>query len=84
MFALTLRQARLDGRIQGLEIRSNLPGGELMHLKGYCVDHGLLRTGSANFSRSGETRQDNDLVALRGANICAGFEAKFDREWARN
>ena len=37
-----------------------------MHLKGYCVDHRLLRTGSANFSRSGETRQDNDLVALRG------------------
>jgi hypothetical protein len=26
----------------------------------------LLRTGSANFSRSGETRQDNDLVALKG------------------
>ena len=39
------------------------------------------RTGSANFSRSGETRQDNDLVALRGASICAGFDAKFDRAW---
>jgi phosphatidylserine/phosphatidylglycerophosphate/cardiolipin synthase-like enzyme len=57
------------------------PGGELMHLKGYCVDHRLLRTGSANFSRSGETRQDNDLVALRGASVCAGFEVKFDRAW---
>jgi phosphatidylserine/phosphatidylglycerophosphate/cardiolipin synthase-like enzyme len=54
-----------------------------MHLKGYCVDHRLLRTGSANFSRSGETRQDNDLVALRGASVCAGFDAKFDRAWAR-
>ena len=53
----------------GLEIRSSAPGGELMHLKGYCVDHRLLRTGSANFSRSGETRQDNDLVALRG-HVC--------------
>jgi phosphatidylserine/phosphatidylglycerophosphate/cardiolipin synthase-like enzyme len=50
-----------------------------MHLKGYCVGHRLLRTGSANFSRSGETRQDNDLVALRGPNVCAGFDAKFDR-----
>jgi phosphatidylserine/phosphatidylglycerophosphate/cardiolipin synthase-like enzyme len=49
-----------------------------MHLKGYCVDHRLLRTGSANFSRSGETRQDNDLVALRGSSVCAGFDAKFD------
>ena len=47
------------------------PGGELMHLKGYCVDHRLLRTGSANFSRSGETRQDNDLVALRAPSVCA-------------
>ena len=36
-----------------------------------------------NFSRSGEARQDNDLVALRGASVCAGFDAKFDRAWAR-
>jgi hypothetical protein len=53
------------------------------------ASEGLLRRrsplapGSANFSRSGETRQDNDVVALRGASVCAGFEAKFDRVWAR-
>ncbi len=76
-------EAQLGRRPQGLELRSNAPGGELMHLKGYCVDHRLLRTGSANFSRSGEARQDNDLVALRGASVCAGFDAKFDRAWAR-
>ena len=74
--------AQLGGRVEGIEVRSNVPGGELMHLKGYCVDHRLLRTGSANFSRSGETRQDNDLVTLRGESVCAGFDAKFDR--ARN
>jgi phosphatidylserine/phosphatidylglycerophosphate/cardiolipin synthase-like enzyme len=51
--------AQVGGQVQGLEIRSKAPGGKLMHLKGYCVDHRLLRTGSANFSRSGETRQDN-------------------------
>jgi hypothetical protein len=34
-------EAQLGGR--GLEIRSNAVGGELMHLKGYCVDHRLLR-----------------------------------------
>jgi phosphatidylserine/phosphatidylglycerophosphate/cardiolipin synthase-like enzyme len=78
------RGGALRGRVQGLELRSNAPGGELMHLKGYCVDHRLLRTGSANFSRSGETRQDNDLVALRGASVCAGFDAKFDRAWTRS
>jgi phosphatidylserine/phosphatidylglycerophosphate/cardiolipin synthase-like enzyme len=54
-----------------------------MHLKGYCVDHRLLRTGSANFSRSGETRQDNDFAALRGAFVSAGFDAKFDRAWGK-
>jgi phosphatidylserine/phosphatidylglycerophosphate/cardiolipin synthase-like enzyme len=32
-------EAQLGGRVQGLEIRSSAPGGELMHLKGYCVDH---------------------------------------------
>jgi len=74
-------EAQLGGRVQGLEIRSSAPGGELMHLKGYCVDHRLLRTGSANFSRSGETRQDNDLVALRGSSVCSGFDAKFGRAW---
>lgn len=72
-------EAQLGGRVQGLEIRSKTSGGDLMPLKGYCVDHRLLRTGSANFSRSGETR----LVALRGASVCAGFDAKFDRAWAR-
>jgi phosphatidylserine/phosphatidylglycerophosphate/cardiolipin synthase-like enzyme len=76
-------EAQLGGPVHGLELRSKAPGGELMHLKGYCVDHRLLRTGSANFSRSGETRQDNDLVALRGASVCTGFDAKFDRAWVR-
>jgi phosphatidylserine/phosphatidylglycerophosphate/cardiolipin synthase-like enzyme len=74
-------EAQLSGPVRGIEIRSNSPGGELMHPKGYCIDNRLLRTGSANFSRSGETRQDNDLVALRGPTICAAFEAKFERAW---
>jgi phosphatidylserine/phosphatidylglycerophosphate/cardiolipin synthase-like enzyme len=63
-----------------LEIRAS-HGAELMHLKGYCVDGAILRTGSANFSHSGERYQDNDLVILRGPNACAGFEAKFARAW---
>lgn len=52
--------AQLGGRVQGLEVRSKAPGGELMHLKGYCIDHRLLRSGWASFSRSCETRRDND------------------------
>jgi phosphatidylserine/phosphatidylglycerophosphate/cardiolipin synthase-like enzyme len=75
---------QLGGGVEGIVVRSNLPGAELMHLKGYCVDRRLLRTGSASFSRSGETRQDNDLVALRGESVCAGFDAKFDRAWGKS
>jgi phosphatidylserine/phosphatidylglycerophosphate/cardiolipin synthase-like enzyme len=55
--------------------------GPLMHLKGYCVDGHTLRTGSANFSRSGLVMQDNDLVVLRSTDACAAFEAKFARAW---
>jgi phosphatidylserine/phosphatidylglycerophosphate/cardiolipin synthase-like enzyme len=77
-------EAQLRAQVRGLELPSSAPGAELMHLKGYCVNHRVLRTGSANFSRSGETRQDNDLVALRDASVCAGFDAKFDRAWGRS
>ena len=35
-------EAQLGGRVQGLEVRSNSPGGELMHLKGYCIDNRLF------------------------------------------
>ena len=56
-------ETQLGGGTQGLELRSSAPGGELMHLKGYCVDHRLLRTGSVNFSRSAEKHQDNHFCA---------------------
>ena len=46
-------ETQLGGWVPGLDVRSNAPGGEFMHLKGYCVDHRLLRTGSVNFSRAG-------------------------------
>ncbi len=42
-------------------------GGALMHLKAYEIDGQVLRTGSANFSRSGENAQDNDLIVIRDA-----------------
>ncbi len=57
-------------------------GGALMHLKAYEVDGAILRTGSANFSRSGENAQDNDLVILRDATAAARFEAHFERMWS--
>jgi hypothetical protein len=67
-------QAQLRERPQGIEFRSNAPRGRarLMYLKSCCVDHRLLSDGSANFRRSGEARQDNDL----GGN-CPGNQGVF-------
>jgi phosphatidylserine/phosphatidylglycerophosphate/cardiolipin synthase-like enzyme len=41
-------------------------GGPLMHLKAFAIDGQVVRSGSANFSASGERRQDNDLVVIHG------------------
>lgn len=56
-------------------------GGPFMHLKAYEVDGTFLRTGSANFSASGEGAQDNDLVVIRDASAATKFEAHFERMW---
>ncbi len=41
--------------------------GALIHLKSYAIDGEKLRTELANFSASGERRQDNDLIGIRDA-----------------
>src|SRR5271166_6069219 len=56
-------------------------GGPFMHLKAYEIDGNLLRTGSANFSTSGEKAQDNDLIVIRDAAAAVKFEAHFERMW---
>lgn len=70
--------ARLAASGAALRVK---PPGDLMHLKSYCVDGLTLRSGAANFSASGEKRQDNDLVIVRGSGACAGFAANFARLW---
>ena len=56
-------------------------GGPFMHLKAYSIDGEVLRTGSANFSTSGENAQDNDLIVIRDKNAAAKFDAHFERMW---
>ena len=56
-------------------------GGPYMHLKSYVIDGQLLRTGSANFSTSGENAQDNDLIVIRDAGAAAKFDVHFERMW---
>ena len=51
------------------------------HLKSYAVDGAVLRTGSANFTRSGETAQPNDLIVIRDAALAQRFEARYANLW---
>jgi phosphatidylserine/phosphatidylglycerophosphate/cardiolipin synthase-like enzyme len=53
-----------------------------MHLKSYQIDGRMLRTGAANFSASGEKRQDNDLIVIESAEAAAAFEHSFDERFA--
>jgi phosphatidylserine/phosphatidylglycerophosphate/cardiolipin synthase-like enzyme len=56
-------------------------GGPFMHLKAYAIDGETLRTGSANFSTSGENSQDNDLIVIHDPGAAAKFDAHFERMW---
>jgi phosphatidylserine/phosphatidylglycerophosphate/cardiolipin synthase-like enzyme len=78
-----------SGRARGLrgaqriEVRLKPPRSEIMHLKAYCVDGKVLRTGSANFTVWGLKREDDDLVVIRDAAAVATFEASFEAMWRR-
>jgi phosphatidylserine/phosphatidylglycerophosphate/cardiolipin synthase-like enzyme len=56
---------------------------DMMHMKAYAVDGRWLRTGSTNFSWSGETRQDNDIVIIDSPQAAEQFTRHFERLWAR-
>ncbi len=65
------------------EARRKGRGRDLMHLKSYQVDGRLLRSGSANFSVSGEVHQDNDLIVVQSPQAAARFRDAFERLWSR-
>lgn len=66
-----------------LAVRIKARKRDLMHLKSYQVDGRTLRTGSANFSVSGEVYQDNDLIVIESPQAAARFRETFERLWAR-
>jgi phosphatidylserine/phosphatidylglycerophosphate/cardiolipin synthase-like enzyme len=66
-------EAQLGRRPEGLELRSSASGCELMLLKGCCVDHRLLRTGSANFSRSAFSTRATNAAMNRSCNSSGMF-----------
>jgi len=66
-----------------VELRRKRHSRDPMHLKSFVVDHRILRSGSANFSVSGEEYQDNDLIVIESAPLAEGFTENFERLWAR-
>ncbi len=74
--AQLLRSGSVEARIKGA-------GADLMHLKSYQVDGHYLRSGSANFSFSGENRQDNDIIVIESRDAAGAFMAQFEQVWGR-
>ncbi len=67
-----------------VEVRRKGRSRDLMHLKSYQVDgRRVLRSGSANFSVSGEVYQDNDLIVIESPQAAARFHQTFERLWSR-
>jgi phosphatidylserine/phosphatidylglycerophosphate/cardiolipin synthase-like enzyme len=66
-----------------VELRRKSRSRDLMHLKSYQVDGRILRTGSANFSVSGEEYQDNDLIVIDSPAAVERFQETFERLWSR-
>jgi phosphatidylserine/phosphatidylglycerophosphate/cardiolipin synthase-like enzyme len=59
------------------------PVSNLMHAKGFCLDHRLLRDGSANWSHSGELTQNNQIRVTTDVRQIAAFEKTFEEMWSR-
>jgi phosphatidylserine/phosphatidylglycerophosphate/cardiolipin synthase-like enzyme len=55
-----------------------------MHLKVACIDGRLLRTGSANWSPSGEKREDDDADYSTDQIAIERFERDFEALWNRS
>ncbi len=66
-----------------VELRQKHRSRDLMHMKSFAVDRRILRSGSANFSVSGEEYQDNDLIVIESPELAQGFEENFERLWMR-
>ncbi|MBN2388913.1 MAG: DUF1669 domain-containing protein [Anaerolineales bacterium] len=70
-----LRQALVDVRLDGN------PG--LMHHKVIIIDERIVITGSYNFSRSAEERNDENVVVIFNADVAAQFLSEFWRVYGQ-
>lgn len=69
------REPNIEVRVKGSR--------ELMHLKAYLIDGTELRTGSANWSPTGEKRQDNNAHFTTDAAQVKSYRDNFESMWTR-
>ena len=69
-------------RATGLDVR--LDGNERnMHHKVFIVDGEVVITGSYNFSRSAEERNDENTLIIYSPELAAQYLAEFERVFAK-
>lgn len=64
----------------GIPIKINSHSG-IMHLKVTIADGKIATTGSFNYTKSAENKNDEVFVVLEDPKAAAGFEREFDRMW---
>ena len=69
-------------REAGMEVRLDSLRGD-MHHKVILIDRAIVVTGSYNFSRSAEERNDENLIILHSPQVAAQYLIEFDRIFRR-
>lgn len=72
---------RLKGA--GVPVRNDT-NSYLMHNKVMIVDSEIVVTGSYNWSRSAEERNDENIIIIRSRRIAEEYEKAFEKIWAKS
>jgi phosphatidylserine/phosphatidylglycerophosphate/cardiolipin synthase-like enzyme len=64
----------------GIPVKINTHSG-LMHLKATIIDKATATTGSFNYTKGAETKNDEVFVVLKNATIAKGFDSEFVTMW---
>jgi phosphatidylserine/phosphatidylglycerophosphate/cardiolipin synthase-like enzyme len=64
----------------GIQVRLDT-NPAIMHNKVAIIDGTVVITGSYNWSASAETRNDENLIIIRSAQVAAEYEKAFQKIW---
>ncbi len=69
-----------DLRNAGVQVRNDT-NPALMHDKIAVIDESIVITGSYNWSKEAETRNNENMIILRNSDIALKYEAEFEKIW---